>query len=70
MIEAADHPLIHEKQPMWHGAYPTGRHLVLKERAVRSIFTPETAEELCKRKVGFLDQETFMNLVNLIEKEK
>lgn len=69
LIEAADHPIIHEKQPPWHGAYPTGRHLVLKERAIRSIFAQETAEELCKRKVGFLDRETFVNLLNLIEKE-
>ena len=70
LVEAADHPVIHEKQPPWHGAYPTGKHFVLKERAIRGIFAPETAEELCRRKVGFLDQETFTNLANLIKGEK
>ena len=70
LVEAADHPVIHEKQPPWHGAYPTGKHFVLRELAIRGIFAPETAEELCKRKVGFLDQEAFINLANLIEGEK
>lgn len=69
LIEATDHPVAHPKQPPCHGAYPTGRHMILSEHGIRAIFSPEVADDLCKRKVGFLDQETFTNLLNLIEKE-
>lgn len=67
LIEAADHPVIHPKQPPYHGAYPTGRHMILKERAVRSIFSPEAAEQLCKTRIGFMDSETLAKLQGMIE---
>ncbi len=70
LIEATDHPIAHPKQPAWYGAYPTGRHMILKENAIRAIFAPEVADDLCKQRIGFMDQEPFTNLQNLIEKEK
>ena len=68
LVEAASHPTLHPKQPAWHGAYPTGRHMILKENAIRAIFAPEVADDLCKRRIGFMDCEAFTNLRNLIEK--
>lgn len=69
LIEASDHPVIHSNQPVYHELYPTGRHIILKENAVRSIFSPKTAETLREVGMGFLDSETFMTLQTLIEKE-
>lgn len=69
LVEATDHPTIHEKQPPWHGAYPTGRHMILKERAIRSIFSPEIADDLCKRRIGFMDSETLIKLQEIFRQE-
>lgn len=69
LIEAADRPVIHPKQLPYHGAYPTGRHMILSEHGVRTIFSPEIADDLCKRKIGFMDSETFAKLQKMIEKE-
>ena len=69
LIEATDHPIAHPKQPPYHGAYPTGRHLILTEHGVRAIFSPEVADDLCKRRVGFIDGETLAKLQEIIGKE-
>lgn len=69
LIEVADHPIAHPKQLPWHGAYPTGRHVILSEHGIRAIFSVDVADDLCKRRIGFLDRETFINLQNLLEKE-
>ena len=69
LIEATDHPIAHEKQPPWHGAYPTGRHMILSEHAIRSIFSQEAADSLCEHRIGFMDSETLAKLQGMIEKE-
>lgn len=68
LIEVSNFPMIHKDQPAYHGSYPTGRHFIIKENAVRAIFSPKTAETLCEVGMGFLDSETFMTLQTLIEK--
>lgn len=67
LIEAADHPIVHPKQPPWHGAYPTGRHMILKERAICSVFSPEVADDLCEKRIGFMDSETLAKLQSIFE---
>lgn len=66
LIEATDHPTAHPKQPPYHGAYPTGRHMILSEHGIRAIFSPEVADDLCKRKVGFIDGEMLTKLQEII----
>lgn len=66
LIEATDHPTAHPKQPPYHGAYPTGRHMILSEHGIRAIFSPEVADDLCKQKVGFIDGETLTKLQEII----
>lgn len=68
LIEVSDHPIVHPKQPKWYGVYPTGHHIILKESGVRAVFKPETADRLCESRIGFMDQETYANLQNFIEK--
>lgn len=69
LMEATDFPTINPRQPAWHGAYPTGRHMILRENAIRAIFTPDVADDLCKRRIGFMDKEAFENLQKLIERK-
>ncbi|MBQ8707843.1 MAG: hypothetical protein IJ523_07140 [Succinivibrionaceae bacterium] len=69
LIEATDHPIACEQQPPYYGAYPTGRHMILSEHAIRSIFAPEVADNLCERRIGFMDSETLAKLQSMIEKE-
>lgn len=69
LIEATEYPVAHEQQPPYHGAYPTGRHMILSEHAIRSIFSPEVADNLCKVRMGFIDSETLAKLQSMIEKE-
>lgn len=69
LVEATDFPTINPRQPAWHGAYPTGRHMILRENAIRAIFTPDVADDLCKRRIGFMDKEAFENLQKLIERK-
>ena len=70
LIEAVDFPTIHPKQPPYCGVYPTGRHMILTEHGIRAIFSPEIAENLCKRRMGLVDVETFEKLQSMIEKGK
>lgn len=69
MIEATDYPIVHPKQPPYYGAYPTGRHIILNERTIHSIFSPEIAEDLCKRRIGLMDGETLAKLQSIFEEE-
>lgn len=69
LIEVSEYPIVHPQQPSFHGAYPTGRHMILKERAIRSIFSPEVAEQLCEKRIGFIDSETLSTLQAIFEKE-
>lgn len=69
LVEATDFPTINPRQPAWHGAYPTGRHMIFRENAIRAIFTPDVADDLCKRRIGFMDKEAFENLQKLIERK-
>lgn len=67
LIEVDDRPVLHPKQPPYHGCYPTGRHTILTENGVRAIFSSEVADDLCRRRIGFMDGEAFTNLATLIE---
>lgn len=69
LIEATERPRSDvPEQPPYHGAYPTGRHMILREEAVRSIFSPEAAERLCEARIGFMDSETLAKLQGMIER--
>ena len=43
--------------------------MILRENAIRAIFTPDVADDLCKRRIGFMDKEAFENLQKLIERK-
>lgn len=67
LIEAYENPVYDEKQPAFHGAYPNGRYMVLTENGVRGLFTPETAEQLIKQRMGFMDYATMQAIQQIAE---
>ena len=70
LIEASENPIYDEKQPAFHGAYPSGRFIVMTEKGVREIFDSNTAESVIERKMGFMDQRTMEALQKIFEEAK
>lgn len=71
LIEATVVPSLNENQPPMiqyedYGVYPTGRHIVMKDSAIRKIFEEEKADILCEKRMGFVDPETMEQLKTLI----
>lgn len=63
LMEACVVPVFGENQPPIFEKdeiklYPTGRHMILKDGAINSLFPKDTAETLCEKRLGFLDPET------------
>lgn len=58
LIEAYENPVLDERQPPFHGAYPTGRIMILSEEGIRKIIEPKMAEELIEKRMGFMNSET------------
>ena len=72
LIEATLVPSVHENQPPMMenengGVYPTGRHIVMKEHAIRAIFESDKADILCEKRMGFVDPEPMEALVKMIQ---
>lgn len=65
LIEAYENPVLNENQPPFHGAYPTGRLMVMSEEGVKKIFMPEMVKVLLEKRIGFMDSET-INALNAI----
>lgn len=58
LVEAYENPVLNENQPPFHGAYPTGRLIILSEEGVKKIFMPEMAKTLLEKRMGFMNHET------------
>ena len=71
LIEACVVPVVHEDQPpIVEGVYPTGRHLIMTDKGIRNIFDEAMAEELVKRRKGFVDPETMETIYKMIDNGK
>lgn len=58
LMEAGTSPQS-DGQPELHGAYPTGRYMVMRPEAVERVFNPDEATAILKSRKAFLDFETF-----------
>ena len=62
LMEVDDAPTFTNQPPISGEHYPTGRIVVIKEEAVRRIFTEEAANDIIKHRKAFLDKES-MNMI-------
>ena len=69
-IEVSETPVIYDDQPEFCGAYPTSRHMIIKDAAVKRLFDgSDILDEILEKRAGFVDKETFEYLNSMIEGE-